>query len=1028
VSNVDLTIDLTPQSGMDLRGLAKNTGSPFIQNVIPRNGEMLVRAGLGTLRQFGTSLNGGRSLLQTSVKTGIGKPIGFATVNTSWGAVQLLSIHPLLAFTGDCARDSDFNPIYGRRAQVIAGVVAIVHDVTSGRSAEFVLHYQDAKTENLSEWLPNYATRYDADHSNWAKPAAVPQWAVFAQLGTGFGGLPQRNVVVCIDQLGLWTYRPVDIAGKTSRQNDSLDRPTLPPNVGEQSAFSPLSLFDGPVTPEMGVAYLRDLDLGTVDALAVFNGDRIVYGSRNTLWFSDPFAAGNILADQNYALPTLDTITMISPVRGGIVVSTNRQTWFYQPALAGNQDSGQLTLLSDAIGCVNNRAYVHGDDGVFFTDGRGIYAYNGGVQLVKISKPIDRLWSDPQSLQLPLTDFYTSDGFSALTDDQLPARIDVREQMQNARLCWSEAQSTLFAVGDDVTLCYTEDFGWSVWLFQTHAGDSREVRGLANITNPMMAASGNDLYLVGGPDEVVYMVDSWIDSSCYLLHLGRGGAIDRSTCAESAQPDVYTSALSGYIVPGDKVRYSVGATNYDYLMLEGDTLASIYTAIATLAAADPDYTVLANDTNLCAIAQSTAAAAPVVTTIILTGDGIFTTTQTQAYSQSNLTDADLEDQRTPIGGWVKIDPGGNPSLTLFLGEYIKAPVGFSLPWAGVTLTEETYWFPIMVGNCASPPNQWRLYFNFSDTWVPVCVDVPNGDPAYAEMAFITPAERVASDSGYLRGTPDVTHQVRVYRAGALDPAGNQIRIDFDGAGGTWSTAPVINAGVVGPDVLMYIGFRYSGQTGATLTSAASLYPTSINAQVGRTAACLYHWESGRYPVEQEQWVNKQQPVDWAVKSVEKEGGNGAQVRCRGVVLTAMHLGDGTVDVIPNWRYGPLNTATSTDMRDYSGQALDFYSEPPGNSEQNTIGPFPRMTPSGVTTDPTTKTAGNVATWGDATDSTKGNLLIDDAAVDELATTDGSQGARVSVMVHGTMNSPGESVRLGRIAAVLRKMGNLQRWR
>ena len=116
------------------------------------------------------------------------------------------------------------------------------------------------------------------------------------------------------------------------------------------------------------------------------------------------------------------------------------------------------------------------------------------------------------------------------------------------------------------------------------------------------------------------------------------------------------------------------------------------------------------------------------------------------------------------------------------------------------------------------------------------------------------------------------------------------------------------------------------------------------------------------------------------------------------------------------------------MRDYAGQALDFSTVPVGNIEQNDIGPFPRMTPAGVTTDPVVKTFDNVATWGDLADASKGNLLISDAAVDDLATTDGSQGLRISVMVHGTMNAPGESVRLSRVLATIRKMGNLQRWR
>ena len=141
----------------------------------------------------------------------------------------------------------------------------------------------------------------------------------------------------------------------------------------------------------------------------------------------------------------------------------------------------------------------------------------------------------------------------------------------------------------------------------------------------------------------------------------------------------------------------------------------------------------------------------------------------------------------------------------------------------------------------------------------------------------------------------------------------------------------------------------------------------------------------------------------------------------------MHLGGGSPKVRSDWIYGPLNTATSADYKDYSGQAVDFTADPVGNSLQQDIGVFPRLQlVSGG--DLVTKTAGAGAKWGDSTDASKGNLLIDDAAVDTLWTTDGTQGVRVSVMVHGTMNAASDSVRLQRIEAVLRHVGSAHRWR
>ena len=322
MSNVSAeeSVDITPRTGMDLRALDKSAGSPFIMNTIPRNGEFLVRGGLGLVREFGTTLNCGRTV--STDDYGLGHCIGTHHVRTSWGSDQILSIHPVLGFTGNYKQGTDGTNRYGRRATYLQGVSAIVQDLRSGRFCEFVLHYQDATTIDLSSVFPNYTTRFDEDHSTWARADRIPKWAVFSDVSKGNA----RNVVVAIDGLGLWTYFPVDTAAIADRKNDSLDLPVLPPAMGETGAFAPLSLADGILLPADGFTYVRDVDLGTVDALCTYNGDRTVYAVGNTLFFSDPFQANNVLADSRFVLPTPDTITLVASTHGALLVATARQT------------------------------------------------------------------------------------------------------------------------------------------------------------------------------------------------------------------------------------------------------------------------------------------------------------------------------------------------------------------------------------------------------------------------------------------------------------------------------------------------------------------------------------------------------------------------------------------------------------------------------------------------------------------------------------------------------------------------------
>lgn len=176
----DKTVDLTPKKGMDLRSLSKSAGSPFIQNVLPRNGEFLVRPGFGVVREYGTTLNGGRLENDPSDYYGIGAPIGKTEVRTSWGADQLIVVHPLFAFTGNIKTENDLTAVVsGPNGWVLRGVCAVVHDLNSGKHVEFVLHYQDAQRADLHNVYPHYSTSYGVNNLRWVTPAYEPKWATF---------------------------------------------------------------------------------------------------------------------------------------------------------------------------------------------------------------------------------------------------------------------------------------------------------------------------------------------------------------------------------------------------------------------------------------------------------------------------------------------------------------------------------------------------------------------------------------------------------------------------------------------------------------------------------------------------------------------------------------------------------------------------------------------------------------------------------------------------------------------------------
>ena len=153
------------------------------------------------------------------------------------------------------------------------------------------------KMDKTGHWVYGADQTEVEDNSTWAIPAHEPQWAIFAPIKTGIAaGTKAANIVICIDGMGLWTYRPVECPIEWSRQNDSLDRAYLGPFMGEQGAFSPLNLAEGLLSAADGAAYLTTNDIGTITAQCTWNEDRIIYAAGNTLWFSDPYMPQAVLA------------------------------------------------------------------------------------------------------------------------------------------------------------------------------------------------------------------------------------------------------------------------------------------------------------------------------------------------------------------------------------------------------------------------------------------------------------------------------------------------------------------------------------------------------------------------------------------------------------------------------------------------------------------------------------------------------------------------------------------------------------
>ena len=108
--------------------------------------------------------------------------------------------------------------------------------------------------------------------------------------------------------------------------------------------------------------------------------------------------------------------------------------------------------------------------------------------------------------------------------------------------------------------------------------------------------------------------------NCDGLYSSSGGTIDEWSCT-----------VGGAFVPGDTARLTIGATNYDYIVLLGDTPAMVaagVAAVANLAGGPVLYDVISYSSDVI-LTRKMVGGAAAIASLFLAGVGTFVATQTQ---------------------------------------------------------------------------------------------------------------------------------------------------------------------------------------------------------------------------------------------------------------------------------------------------------------------------------------------------------------------------------------------------------------
>lgn len=368
-----------------------------------------------------------------------------------------------------------------------------------------------------------------------------------------------------------------------------------------------------------------------------------------------------------------------------------------------------------------------------------------------------------------------------------------------------------------------------------------------------------------------------------------------------------------------------------------------------------------------------------------------------------------------LSGYLPAAPAGNHTA-FYIDPWIPVPQGYVFP-GGSTAAARTYLWPLSLivdPLTGGQPQEFWVRFQFDSTnWRPV--GVPPVVPATVDALHFS--ERLRSVPGYA--------EIGIYNiAGAPDPLGNEIRIHWATPAGPLPFA-FMNIAMDQRSPLMYLPMWHVSTADTTSAGVVPLQANTTPPQGQQPVnAGFIAWQgthlNSRYASD-----NRAQPVDWAIKGVQMAA-DGATVKSCGLRLRVTSHGRATGQLTAS-RYGLLNAACGSDYKDWVSQRIDYApaAGPAALQEVVDVGTL-RTRFMDNTSTMRHRTFNNGATYGDTTNGTLGNFLVDVEEFDTVQIADHCAGEHVSWMVHGTMLNRAEALTVGEMKADLVVLGGQKR--
>ena len=384
------------------------TKGTFALNMLYRNNSWEARSGFGQVAEIDTTM-GAISAGAGESSWGYTRHLGSHIMETDFGHQQVISVFSATVYTGDRQQaDPQGDAVFENALSLTAStpIYAVsIYDITTDEHWDSPLYFHtssnststDTKVE-MDEWHANYESAwqfaYDfplvdsASYPDMPDSRAISNqsWIRATDNASPFFFTETNDELFFGNSdTGLLSYIPATFRGfrkgrKTiqrrgrEHQIDTVHEWTWSPHYGESSMVVPVTAADGPYSA--GMTYLNKTEFPRPSGGTSFNG-RLVLFSGRTLHFSDFNYPASILASNLLAVGSEKEITAVVEHVGNLIIFTEDETWYFQPAQGVVVTTGRLIRLDPNRGCADAGSIVTAGGGLVWMDKNGAYVMRG---------------------------------------------------------------------------------------------------------------------------------------------------------------------------------------------------------------------------------------------------------------------------------------------------------------------------------------------------------------------------------------------------------------------------------------------------------------------------------------------------------------------------------------------------------------------------------------------------------------------------------------------------------------------------